>query len=50
MNRKEIVQTLGGQIELRNLQDSNGQITGLQALVLLPPASDTHAAQTAPLG
>ena len=46
---QEIVQTLGGQIELRNLLGSNGQITGLQARVLLPLASDTHAAQTAPL-
>ena len=46
---QEIVQTLGGQIELRNLLGGNGQITGLQARVLLPLASDTHAAQTAPL-
>ena len=46
---QEIVQTLGGQIELRNLLGSNGRVTGLQARVLLPLAADTHDAQTAAL-
>lgn len=33
---QEIVQTLGGQIELRNLHDICGQVCGLRALVKLP--------------
>lgn len=33
---QEIVQTLGGQIELRNLYQTPGQVRGLQALVHLP--------------
>ena len=33
---QEIVQTLGGKIELRNLHDVRGQVSGLRALVQLP--------------
>lgn len=33
---QEIVQTLGGQIELRNLHDGLGRVRGLQALIQLP--------------
>ena len=33
---QEIVQTLGGQIELRNLHDELGLVRGLQALIQLP--------------
>ena len=33
---QEIVQTLGGQIELRNLHDGLGSVRGLQALIQLP--------------
>ena len=33
---QEIVQTLGGEIELRNLYQTPGQVRGLQALVHLP--------------
>ena len=33
---QEIVQTLGGKIELRNLHDARGQVSGLRALVQLP--------------
>ncbi|MDR0215338.1 MAG: sensor histidine kinase [Comamonas sp.] len=47
---QEIVQTLGGQITLRNQHDVRGKVRGLQARVLLPmkpvssdqPLSDTH--------
>ena len=45
---QEIVQTLGGQIELRNQLGSNGQVTGLQAWVRLPLAAEMqNAAQSA---
>lgn len=44
---QEIVQTLGGQIELRNLHDARGQVSGLKASVQLPlyPA-DTQSLDT----
>lgn len=44
---QEIVQTLGGQIELRNLHDACGQVSGLKASVQLPlyPA-DTQSLDT----
>ena len=43
---QEIVQTLGGQIELRNQHDAQGKICGLQARVQLPlKAADSDAAQ-----
>ena len=47
---QEIAQTLGGQIELRNLLDSNRQVTGLQAWVLLPLASEAHNAAQSTYG
>lgn len=36
---QEIVQALGGKIELRNLQDAQGRVRGLQARVQLPLCS-----------
>lgn len=45
---QEIVHTLGGQIELRNLYQTPGQVRGLQALVHLPLQAPLSESMSAP--